>query len=610
MDRIQQSRIHTNTLLSLTFVVSACSIMYEVLIAHSLALLAANAIVWYSLVIGCYLLGMGLGSLVVDRVRRFQDGALWSLCGVEILLSLAGLLAIPLLHSTHSLYSYLRVLDSRDLGLSIFFGSSLLYTVLIGVLTGIELPLLIRVGKSLAPSGRLTNRLLGFDYLGALVGAVLFPTVLLVHFSTLMLGAIVAAINLLIALLLILHLRGSKYSIRGLTGGAFVVGAAIFISMFFEADIEQFFLKRYYSQRYFARSLEQFLSLGTEYPDVLRVRSRYQTIDIIEDLEGDGSDAFVRAFSSKLSRHPDWPQNRLLFLNGDWQFHSSHEEVYHEFFTHVPIISTGKVPENVLVLGGGDGLLIRELLRYSEIRSITHVDLDKELIRLSKTNEMLLRVNQRSLFDPRVRTIIADGLRYVREQDKTFDAIYIDFPTPTDYNLAKLYSREFYHFVRKRLNPGGFMVFDAVSVGALTYPDEHGNQELRKVNRWENYYHTLKAAGFTRIVPYLASLGFKNELATNMARGSIPEDQIQHRINRYVKHRQEGFIIAGMPGTLFGHPFRKPPGPELFVLNEERYRLAFKKQFPQSETLDQAKVNSIFQPVFPILPVWNARLPL
>ena len=603
---------HHRPLLFVTLLVAACSISYELLLAHSLALLAANALTWYSLVIGCFLLGMGGGSLLYDHFIHSSlvgENQIWnSLRNLEIVLSLTGFLAVPLLHGSHSIYAYLDFWGYTDGGLVLFFGTSLGLSLLIGILSGIELPLLISAGKCSSGTESTTNAVLAFDYFGSLVGAVVFALVLLPNLSTMVVGTLVASLNLGAASLVTFWFIKEK--------GTGVIRLANFTLLFlfsmfflFESQIDQFFLKRYYCYRLLSRSLSEYFSSGNQYPDILRVRSPYQRIDLIHDLEGDGTDPFVQGFSEKFTKDPSWPHNRLLFLNGDWQFHSNHEEIYHEWFAHVPIMKSGKVPVKVLVLGGGDGLLIRELLRHPQIATIQQVDLDHRLIELSKSNPTLLRMNKRSLLDDRVETIIGDGFQFVRNSRETYDAIYIDFPTPTDYELSKLYSREFYFFVRKRLNDRGFMVFDSVSTGSLTMPDGQGIQSLTEFNLWKEFDNTLRAAGFTRILPYNSNLGFSNENAKQLARSTYPEKEAVERVDSYVRIRQQGFILAGLPGTTFYGKYKSPPGPKLYALNSERYELAFKVQYPRSDEVDGAFVNSIFRPRLMVMPIWNARLP-
>ncbi|MCI5065041.1 hypothetical protein MRY87_04885 [bacterium] len=600
------------TLLLLTLVVAACSIAYELLIAHSLALLAANAVTWYSIVIGFFLCGMGIGAFLCDSRFSFDSeeigGTSRRLFAVELGLSCIGFVAVPLLHSAHSLYSYLEYWGYSDAGLVLFFGISLGTSFLIGTLSGVELPLLISLGKASSRTGSPANAVLAFDYFGSLLGAVCFSLLLVPTFSTFVIGGIIAALNLCSALFILFWLMRGRIHRFGVA-----VLCVLLIAMSFSflesSKIEQFFLKRYYCYRLMSRSVSHFFSLGDEYPDILRVRSPYQQIDLIHDMEGDGTDPFIRGFSSKFARNPNWPHNRLLFLNGDWQFHSNHEEVYHEWFAHVPISKRGKVPKRVLVLGGGDGMLIREILRYPQIRQITHVDLDNELIDLAKSNALLLRLNNHALLDERVDTRIADGFQFVKNTDEQFEIIYIDFPTPTDYNLSKLYSREFYNFVRRRLTRDGVMVFDSVSTGALLPPDESGKQQLKSYNHWEIYLHTLRSAGFTRVIPYTSSLGFDNSEALRLAQEHYSPEEARNQVLRYALVRQQGFIMAGLPGTSLHGSYRPPPGPPLYVLNKERFLLSFQTEYPKPEEIDPQMVNSIFHPRLLILPIWNARLP-
>ena len=113
-----------------------------------------------------------------------------------------------------------------------------------------------------------------------------------------------------------------------------------------------------------------------------------------------------------------------------------------------------------------------------------------------------------ALDDPRVETVFDDAFRFIRNSTEEFDAIFLDFPYVTDYNLSKLYSREFYHFVRKRLAPGGFITLDAPGVSS-------------RASTRQIYASTLLAAGFQYVIPYASRLEEYNHVAAEMLRERV-----------------------------------------------------------------------------------------
>ena len=444
-------------LLAVTLILAACSLIYELLIAQTLSLFAGNTVIWYSLTVGLYLGAMGLGT-AVSHIRPGRSA--WDdLFAVEVLLSVVGAMAVLMIQLVHSMYLFF---SSTPEGASVFgfFGVSLIMILLVGLLSGVELPLLIQAGNELSGGTKVTNRVLGWDYIGALVAGVLFPLVLLPNLSLPLIGFVTAMANLLVAAYVlhrfVTHPRrlGLKAAIIAVLGVVLVAGTSQ------GSAIQQYFLQRYYFHPQAAMRVALFAPLR-DLPNVFRAHSPYQKIDLVYDPSGYTTDLLLSSFSTKYEKYPASQRNRFLFLNGDFQLSSSHEELYHEWFAHIPIILRGDVPGRVLVMGAGDGLLIRELLKHDGLRSITHVDLDRTLVELARSHPILTAMNRGALEDPRVRTVYGDAYQYLRTSTETFDAIYLDFPYVKDYNVAKLLSREFFHFVREHLNVGGFSVLDA-----------------------------------------------------------------------------------------------------------------------------------------------------
>ena len=158
----------------------------------------------------------------------------------------------------------------------------------------------------------------------------------------------------------------------------------------------------------------------------------------------------------------EWKGRYRLFLNGSIQFDSLDEHRYHEALIH-PVFSRLPRRANVLVLGGGDGMAVREVLKWPGVERVTLVDLDPRVTELFRDNETLAALNGQSLSDPRVEIVNRDAWVFVREEERVFDAIILDLPDPRDFAVSKLYSREFYAPLMQRLNPHGALVTQAGS---------------------------------------------------------------------------------------------------------------------------------------------------
>lgn len=620
-----------------TFLVAVCSILYELTIAQTLSLLAANTVVWYSVTVGIFLLGMGFGSFLSKKICR-TDPPWNALIYVETLLCLIGALSAPLIHAGHTVTGYLLLTAPDIFSILPFYGGAFLLTILIGILTGIELPLLMRIGRAVSDDPQITYRILGTDYIGSLVGAVLFPLLLVPNLEVITIGFSVAVLNIAIALFLNWKHRTKSLSTFFRSGLAILFAGALAVALYGSEALNKYFLRKYYylTELSFSGSLADVFRTEKKFPDVLRASSPYQKIDLMKDPSPDPTAPFINAYSKKFIRDPDYPKKEILFLNGDFQFTSSYHEIYHEYFAHVPVIASGKVPKKVLLLGGGDGLLARELEKYPEIESITHVDLDRTLVDLANTNPILTRMNGHSFQDSRVNTIFGDAYQYVRRTDEKFDAIYIDFPMPADYDLAKLYSREFFHFTKERINEDGYVVFDATGIGFLSVPSRNGHQAVDPENDWPLYYATLKAAGFPVIKPYITTLEIDNPAVdeilsrpdTNLIiseqmmqlfgfiDSDVEERIVTDVIVRLAKHTmisdhilplQQGFIMMGKRKGALAASYGDGPGIQLDVLNRKRYDLAFSVNFPTTKEVDQEKLNSIMRPTFPTVPLWQPR---
>jgi spermidine synthase len=119
--------------------------------------------------------------------------------------------------------------------------------------------------------------------------------------------------------------------------------------------------------------------------------------------------------------------------------------------------------KDVLILGGGDGLAVREVLRWPDVESVTLVDLDPRVVEMFRDNYELAALNGGALKDPRVTVVHEDAWNFVREDRAVYDLIVLDLPDPRDFAVSKLYSREFYAPLVARVSPRGAIVTQAGS---------------------------------------------------------------------------------------------------------------------------------------------------
>jgi spermidine synthase len=157
-----------------------------------------------------------------------------------------------------------------------------------------------------------------------------------------------------------------------------------------------------------------------------------------------------------------WRDDYWLFINGKEQFSTMDEHLYHEPLVH-PAMMLSADPGRVLILGGGDGLALREVLKHRRVRSVTLVDLDPAMTRLAAEHPVLTRVNRGSMRDERVRVLNQDARAFLREDRNLYGVIIVDLPDPASFELMHLYSLGFYRLAASHLQAGGVLVTQAGS---------------------------------------------------------------------------------------------------------------------------------------------------
>ncbi len=580
----------------ITFFLATTSIIYELVLAQTLSILSGNTVLWFSLTIGFFLGSMGLGSLYYKYFFK-KNNYCANLINVEILLIIAGSLGVLFIYGAHLITGYLLYKEFAVAALVLFPVWSFLVITIIGFLTGIELPLLFEIGAKTAQKP-IYNKILALDYVGSFIGALLFPLILVLLFSSVTIGILAALVNTLVLLFIAYH-----HKVRGIIAIYILMCAIIPITLLAGSNSISTYLKNYYYYKPVEGiGLLSYLSHKNNTVVVERSRSQYQTIDIVRGFHGEYHQKLIEAYSIKNGYDSKYPADITLFLDGDFQFLSDTSKLHHEWFAHIPVILAQNTPKHILILGGGDGLLAKELLKYDAVISITLVELDPSMIKVAKTNEALLYMNSGALSDPRVNIIIDDAFSFVRHNNETFDAIYLDFPHAKNHGVARLYSKEFYAITSSLLKPDGFMVISAPGIEPVSYIDQNYTRQHIIGQQWSIYFHTLRAVGLETIIPFHSLLEDNNAKALALIKKDLcssmswleKDKQARIILGDYAESITNGFIFA-QKKPLANNPAWKPLDISLHLLNENRFEPSL-LPYSQPKYIDFRKINSIIQP--------------
>jgi spermidine synthase len=293
---------------------------------------------------------------------------------------------------------------------------------LIGALVGLEIPLLLRILKDRVEFKDLVSQVLTMDYLGALGASIAFPLFLVPKLGLLNTGFFFGLANVAVALAAIRLFRDELRREAGLRTFCLTSGLILLVGACYSTQILGFAEANLYAD-------EVILARSSPFQRIVLTR---------------------------------WKDDLRLFLNGNLQFSSLDEYRYHESLVHAGL-AAAREPRNVLILGGGDGLAAREVLRDPRVKTVTLVDLDPEMTKLFSKNETLARLNGGSLTSPRLKVINDDAFTWLEKSDRRFDFAVVDFPDPSNYSVAKLFTTTFYSLLRRRLSPGGMIAVQATS---------------------------------------------------------------------------------------------------------------------------------------------------
>ena len=425
-------------LLLSVFAIATCGLVYELIAGTLASYLLGDSVTQFSTIIGTYLFAMGIGSWLS---RYINEHLLSTFVKIEILIGLIGGSAAAMLFLLFEHVTSFRIP---------------LYGVVsvIGILVGIEIPLLLRILKDKFEFKDLVSQVFTFDYVGALFASVLFPLILVPHLGLVRSGFLFGMVNVAVALWL-LYRFSDKINHARLHKSSGILALIILMFGFI------------YGQRIMD------IAEGGMYPDpvIYSTSTSYQRIVITKA-----------------------PHDLRLFLNNNLQFSSRDEYRYHEALVH-PGLASVDTPRHVLILGGGDGLAAREVMKYPSIENVTLVDLDPAMTHLFTGNDLLSSLNNHVFDSPKMHVINADAFLWLKEHKSDLqrnppDFIIADFPDPANYSIGKLYSLTFFKLLHDIIAEHGVIVVQSTSPYIAT----------------KSYWcvvNTLSAAGF-KATPYHA----------------------------------------------------------------------------------------------------------
>jgi spermidine synthase len=410
----QRASVHPAevALLASVFVIAACGLVYELAAGTLASYLLGDSILQFSTVIGTYLFAMGVGSYLS---RFFERQLVAHFLRIELLVGLIGGLMPAALFALQSLAS------------TSFRFALYVMVLAVGILVGLEIPLVMRLLKRHnrhqgGGLGHLVSQVLTFDYLGALAVAIAFPLLLVPQLGLIRTGAFFGLLNAAVAVWALLLFRGELRRF-----GAHAAACGLTIAALLGAFVAADHVTTWAEDRFYADHV------------LYSQTSAYQRVVVTASERG------VR-----------------LFLNGNLQFHSRDEYRYHEALVH-PAMAAHGAPKSVLVLGGGDGMAAREILKYDSVEHVTLVELDPHMTQLFSTQPLLRALNADSLRSPKIQVVNADAFAWLEQSPGNYDVIVVDFPDPTNFSIGKLYTSTFYRLIDQHLNAGGFAVVQTTS---------------------------------------------------------------------------------------------------------------------------------------------------
>ena len=462
-------KFETYKLLGITFIVSFCSIVYELIFSQLLTILFGGTVLRYSVTIGLFLFSLGIGAFLFQYIRKgyYKQSFLW----VEIILPIIGVLGVIGLIKLNSWHfegwyqPYFQI---------ILLMVSHIPIILVGILSGLEIPLLAHFLKNRKNA---FSEVLGVDYFGSLVGTLFYALLFFPTFGLISSTIFVGALNIIVALWFFFSFmkKTKKYQIFILFLVLFLFSLAITFQNQIQTHFSQTYLKvkiqeQYWSQDAPIAKVDILDYFRTPYQEVTQYRIRYPYPDEVT------------------------PPDDCLNLDEHVQMCESWVESYHHGLVDVPLaFFTKKEKLNILILGGGDFIGVNFLKKYynDQIKSIDLVDIDSKFMNYARTNSFIKKYNEGAFAYKKLNIFEQDAFFFLRNSSQKYDLILFDLPGVEHDKLSSLYSLEFYNFIHNRLADKGLFVM-------WTY------QKDKHPNHFEVLVSSLKSAGFQKYFTYRA----------------------------------------------------------------------------------------------------------
>ena len=401
-----QTRKISNILKISIFATGCAGIVAEFVLSTLATYLSGNAVFQWTIVMSLMLFAMGIGSrLTIFFAKNLID----TFIKIEFLLSI--------MCASSAFISYGLLVFTSNIHIIIY-----LLAALIGCLIGMEIPMVTRLNEEYEELRINISSVLEKDYYGSLLGGLLFAFIALPYLGLTYTPIILGTVNFIVASFMMFCFF-SYLNNKSLNTFLFFLCFIILICLFiFSKPIILFGEQSKYKDKI-----------------IFEKQTAYQKIVITQ-----------------------WKNYYWLYLNSQQQFSTYDEMRYHEPLVH-PVVKLSINSQNVLILGGGDGLAVREVLKHKNVKKITLVDLDPAMTDLAKNNNILANINKSSMNDKRVKILNNDALTFLEQCNDLFGVIIVDLPDPDTIDLMHVYSLDFYKLIYRHLIKGGVFVTQATS---------------------------------------------------------------------------------------------------------------------------------------------------
>jgi len=399
-----QTRTKEVALLFGTFLIAISGLIYELLEGTLSSYLLGDSIFHFSLVIGLFMSSMGIGAWLSRFIEKNLE---------KVFVRLQLTIALTGGFSAFILFFAFAYIENY---------SAFLYlvTISLGTMLGVEIPLIIRILKESFSLKTNISNVFTVDYIGALFASLLFPLVLVPKLGLMQTSFLFGMINLFVgsmAWYIFKELLERRYLFY-----IFTVFIVLFLGFWYSSGLTTMIENRLYKNQI-----------------IYSAQTAYQKI-------------IVTANRGRVQ----------FYINGSIQFDTIDEHRYHESLVH-PAMMSAKNHSHILIIGGGDGMAVREVLKYEDVGQVTLVDLDPAITKLFKENPILSQLNSNAYNNRKVNVVNQDAWKFIENATKLYDVIILDLPDPNNISLSRLYSETFYKLLNRQMSRSGVMVTQASS---------------------------------------------------------------------------------------------------------------------------------------------------